>query len=144
MIIKKGYRITTTSSENDGDYQRTIVKEGLSLEEVKFIGDLVSFMGNPGTGIENEYEPVDVQLKDAHEAFLAVIERHAALFTEEELALHRKSVGFILGYIRQMLTGHPADCGHTLRSIDDFQVHFVPEDIFFDDQTALFLRDPFV
>lgn len=141
MIIKKGYRITTTSSENDGDYPRTIVKEGLSLEEVKFIGDLVTLMWDPGTGIENEYEPIRAQLEDAHEAFLVVIERHAAMFTEGELALYRKSVGFILGYIRKMLTGHPAE-GYDLRSVDDFQVHYVPEDIFFDDVTALFVSEP--
>jgi hypothetical protein len=54
-VIKKGYRITVVSWENDGDYYNTKSKEGLSKEWAHAICDILKEVFT--SELSNSYEP---------------------------------------------------------------------------------------
>ena len=43
ILIKKGFRLTVESWENDGDHTRTISKDGLTKQEVEDILTILKF-----------------------------------------------------------------------------------------------------
>lgn len=137
--IKAGYRTTCVSWENDADYYRTIVKEGLSFAEAKLIGELASAMLTRKSGLENNFEASDRDLAKGHKFYLKIFEKHKELFCEHDLNLFRQDHYAIVEYITDNLTGYSVE-GYALRVLDSIVVEHVPQDIILEDVTEQFLK----
>jgi hypothetical protein len=86
-IIPAGYRLSVTSWENDADNYQTTVHEGLEEERVEYILELCKlFKSKKRKGcFGNMYDPSEIEREEVAEAIRAVMEKHRAVLTLEEI-----------------------------------------------------------
>lgn len=135
--IKKGYRLTVTSWENDGDSYSTKVIEGLTLPQVKLMVEIAqlhrSKNGYP-KGFGNMYEPSDKERKEYIEAMRTLLKKHPPEAHLDDVSEYIDTEDF-------------ADCAHEFvgdmfgysefytRVYDKHTVEWIPEDILIEDVT---------
>lgn len=135
--IPKGYRITVTTWENDGDNYKTKSVEGYTLEEAKFLIDFSKLFASKnchnGIGIGNIYDDMDADL--ACEQVAEVVAKHPVTTTSEKFVDYFSSedgwheFGYDLG-----LTGEE----FYTRVLDGYKVEHIPEEIKIQDVTDQF------
>ena len=137
--IKAGYRITSVSWENDGDHYHTVIKEGLKEEDAKLIGTLGKLMQSRKSGLENNYEASDKDLKKGHAFYLPTFEQYEHLFSKHDMALYRQDCYAIMEYITENITGYSSE-EYALRVLESMKIEYFPEDVVIEDVTKKFFK----
>lgn len=126
--IKKGYKLTIKSSENDYDYVQDISFEGMSKQKVEDVLEILTFFkksyweGGLGNACDHEF---DEYIKRIEELVLPL---DAAKRLECTSADHITEIASdYLGYTEQYT-----------RMFEMFTVEFIPEDIEIKDVTSEF------
>ena len=133
--IPKGFSLTITSSENDGDSYTDVILYGLKPEDVKFYLYLLEFFTRPLNG-NNEYDP-GLEFELLKEAF--------SKYPPESEALQSKIQTILVGepqdgnyFVSDLLGGNwPED--EFWRVFEGFKVHYIPENCL--DITVCFTKD---
>ena len=129
--IKKGYRMTIISWENDADNYRREVLEGLSEDEVKFYLELcklhVSKNGRAG-GFGNAYEYESISGKH-EEAMLTLAQKY-----QEVLKFIEPNYDMMMDYLYMCL----GDGEFYTRVFESVKIEYVPHDIHIEDVTDRF------
>jgi len=136
--IPKGYRLTVTSWENDGDSYNTTITEGLTLPQVKLLVELALLhksKNNWPAGFGNMYEPNDREQKTYVAAMRTLFKRHPPeAMPDENIAEYLDTEDF-------------GDCAHEFvhdlfgssefytRVYESHKVEWIPEDILIEDVT---------
>lgn len=140
--IKKGYRLTVKSWENDADNPRTKIVEGYTLPQVKLMVELVKLhksKSNNSGCYGNMYEPDDHEIAKYVKAMKIVFDKHPKEAWPEGMedafddpdediqadAIH-ELMAELFGYSEYYFT----------RVYDGHIVEFIPEDILIEDVTA--------
>jgi hypothetical protein len=147
--IKKGYRLTVTSWENDSDNHWTISHEGYTQEEMAFLVDFVQlfyskndYKGREGFG--NMYDPHQCEWEGLVAAFTKLVKKHGVTVlntleyevTQEEMSDENTSSDLV-----SELHGKFFGYGDfTTRVLDTFIVEYIPMDVELKDVTAQFVK----
>lgn len=137
--IPAGYRVTSVSCENDGDHYQTVMKEGLSENEVKLLGAVVSMMYSGDSRLENNYEPNKKEMDFGHKVYLTVFEQYAHMYTPEQMQEMRTSFQPINDYICKNITGNSVE-GYAVRDLQDVTIEYFPEDVLIENVTDQFVK----
>jgi hypothetical protein len=136
-IIPAGYRFIFDSWENDGDYKRTVVTEGVSEPEARLLAEIAKTLVSGGTGLENNYEPDDKEVKKGLKVLMAIFERFQTVFSEEDFDAFRIDGSLMADYIADKILGYSAE-GYYFRVLDAYKIEHVPFDILIKDVTDQF------
>lgn len=124
-IIRAGYRLTVDSWENDLDNPRTIQQDGLGLEEVQFITNILNLYRSGNLG--NIYEPSEKDFQREMTALKEVVAKHkialSLLGLEDNSEYLRESVHESILY--KYLGGGE----FYARVCEKQQVEYIPEEI---------------
>lgn len=139
-VIKKGYRITVVSWENDGDNYRTITKDGYDECETKLIVDLMKLLESRCFG--NMYEPNTDKLYRFEGALRVVFDKHGVDYTEGgEFSVTDYAMDAYIGEF----TGYGSE--FFTRVVQSISVEYIPQDIVIEnvsDKFGLVYHSPFV
>jgi hypothetical protein len=142
--IKKGYRITVTSWENDADNYNTKSIEGLDENEIKFHVELAKMHVSENqdrNAFGNIYDPSDLEREKHVEALTAlgmrypgvinnwIVEEGEEVLVEDYSTLIHDSLGELGLRGSEFYT----------RVTESFVVEYIPEDIHIQDVTAQFI-----
>lgn len=133
--IKKGYRLTVESWENDGDNDNTVILDGLEESKVKFLVEICKrlssnyhFSNEENHQFGNMYDPSDSELNEFYDYMRPILVKYNKDVEDDE------------DYLGEVLD----DLG--LSSIDFFTricqrfiVEYVPQDIEIEDVTHKFI-----
>lgn len=136
-MIKAGYRIIVYSQENDADNRRTVIKDGLSVNEIAFYGQLAKFIKDGKSGIENQFEPSEEKMEIARRRLLPLFQAHN-LFSQIELETFEEAedgIYMMCEYITDLTGGSEH---YMIRQIKDVKIEYVPQDTEFPDVTSQF------
>lgn len=136
-IIPAGYRFIFDSWENDGDSARTVITEGVNEPEARFLAELAKALVSGSSGLENNYEPDEKEIRKGHKVLLAIFERHQNVFSEEDIDAYRQDGGRMADYIAEKILGYSTE-GYYLRVLDSFKIEHVPVEILIKDVTDQF------
>lgn len=146
-IIPRGYRLTVTSWENDADNYRTMFKESLSLEQVKFDLELCQLL-------RSEYGPAhygfgnlldDDSIEEYQKAIIKVLNKHKNILPDDvdldeeidEDDPYSSTSWF--DYVQELNYEYFGSSeGYITRVFDSFKVEYVSEDIKLEDVTLEF------
>ena len=146
--IPAGYQIHTRSWENDGDFYKTVIKSGLTEEEVRFFRELVrpfvrdyknkkaKNWGNDSVGADDLYGLLSYAYAQ-HPNLSSGLKKHVEelLDTDSELNNPEWDDGGespIVEFISEWLTGQTeeyCDYENFIRAVDWFKVFYVPNEI---------------
>lgn len=139
-IIPAGYRMSITSWENDADYYKTKILEGLSEDEVRFYAALLPLFKSGSNdakcfGNLNEYSRRnESRLEEAQEAVNKVIEKFRGTVSDSVLDEFSEecacAVGELLGFSE----------GYTFRVFDKMKIEYIPNPVQFEDVTNKFTK----
>ena len=144
-IIKKGYRITVNSWENDSDNWQIITQDGYTKNQMQFIVDMLKLLEDDE--VSNCYDPSEDQLNEIGEKVRdeimvsigtgtdvneAMIDLGVILDLEDD----NREVAYAYSYMMQPFIGSSEDW--FLRTMDSYTIEYVPEDIEFQDVTNEF------
>jgi hypothetical protein len=133
--IKAGYRLTVKSWENDGDHKNTIQQDGLTLEQVKFIVDII---GVYKISLGNMYSPKESELSEEKIALRKVISKYPnakeMLYIEEEEEFQDDDI--IVECVHdQILYDYMGSSEFYTRKYDGHTVEYIPVEITIEDVT---------
>lgn len=145
-IIKKGFRVTVKTWENDADNYNSGELQGLSRPEAAFLVDFVKLFSSQNNhknrGIGNMYEPSSKEIAEAQVRVKEVVERHRAAvegnadmkqyFFNDDGEVHK--YGWHEYAYELSLTGGE----FWTRVMDSFTVEFIPADVVLEDVTKEF------
>lgn len=150
-IIKKGYRVTVHSWENDGDYREINTLDGLSRDEMMFVADLLAPFRESSWKDETKYIGNMVDFRDGYDTYDTIMRRlakiamdHPKVFEigndededDPELVLGQEvweTYCFDLGLVG-------SDENRLTRIADRIIVEYVPEDVTFKEVTSEFIK----
>lgn len=138
-VIKAGYRVTIESWENDGDNNNTMVKDGMSFNEVKFLKKMTDLVDR-NSDFSNLYDPRESEVTAFAEAIRKVLEENIHL-TDDPIWKEVLSEGndSILEYYTESMYDYGLTCGEFYTRVrDGFKVEYFPEDIQIQDVTDQF------
>jgi NADH:ubiquinone oxidoreductase subunit B-like Fe-S oxidoreductase len=145
-VIKKGYRVTVKTWENDADNYNSGAVEGLSRPEAAFLVEFVKLFSSKNDhrnrGIGNMYEPRQSEIVAAEARIKEVVEKHKATIEDSEMMKEyflaedgSVDEGGWHEYAYEMtLTGGE----FYTRVMESFKVEFIPQDIVLEDVTKEF------
>lgn len=140
-IIKAGYRLTVKSWENDWDNHNTVVKEGLALEDVKFIVKILMLYKDK---FANIYSPTDKQRKEEIIELRKIVEQYPnamkifGLLEEEDL---KEDDAITECTHSSILYEYMGGGDFYTRKCESYKVEYIPFDITIEDVTTkLFLN----
>ena len=135
-IIKAGYRITVTSLENDGDAYNTISKDGYTLENARFLVDLISILkGECG----NLYEPRVREITNFNSEVQKVIGQHPSVAADYDICNDYENYGESACEVLEEFTGYSD--GYFTRQVESIVVEYIPVAIIIQDVTEQFIGD---
>lgn len=127
--IPKGYKLTVTTWENDGDNYKTEFLYGLSKEEVLFYVELCkTFDRNTHYELSNNYDLDDDQLKQYNQLIANLCEKHAATIEQYDIDVEDDLYNLSISSGEWMV-----------RVVEEFSVEFIPDDILIEDVTNQFI-----
>lgn len=124
-IIKKGYRVTVVSWENDADNYNTKSCDGLSKKGAQFDVDMLALLQG-GRGFGNMYQPKDSELKKFKEAIAEVAQKH-------------DEVSFDIDAAMDLYYDYCGGSEFYTRFVEKITVEFIPEEIHIQDVTKEFV-----
>lgn len=119
-MIKKGYQLQITSSENDGDNYNTITLDGLEKDDVEFYINFLKVVRY--MEFENRYES-DITDTEAEKFKDELLEIYDGNIPEKFNECYSDNIY----EISQKLLGY-SEC-YTTRVYESHQVYYFPEDI---------------
>jgi hypothetical protein len=145
-IIKKGFRVTVETWENDADNYNSGSVEGLSRQEAAFLVDFVKLFRSKNNhhsrGIGNMYDPNDSEIEKAFERVKEVVEKHRNTVedSEEIKQYFFDDEGDVCedGWVEYADELTLSGGEFYTRVMDSYKVEFIPEDIVLDDVTREF------
>lgn len=143
-IIKKGFRVTVTSWENDADNYNSGELQGLSHPEAAFIVDFVKLFSSQNDhtnrGIGNMYCPDSGEMAEAEARVMAVVQKHRATIEGSETFKYFLYEGeFNEDGWRDYAYDLTLSGGEFYtRVMDSFTVEFIAQDIVLEDVTQEF------
>ena len=146
-IIKKGYRVTVKTWENDADNYKSGSIEGLSHQEAAFLVDFVKLFSSQNDrrnrGIGNMYDPSEAEREKAFERVKKVVEKHrTAVENNEEIKQYffDEDVYFFEDVWAEYAYELTLSGGvFYTRVMDSYKVEFIPQDIVLEDVTGEFV-----
>lgn len=148
-IIKKGYRITVTSWENDADNYNTKTMDGFTKEEAHLFIDIFKLFysknnrSNKGC-FGNIYSPTEAEMKAMNLAFIDIFSKHPTHeecfpLEEDEVDLAQNEKDEIrIECVMDMLYDFGLRGEFFARVLDSYTVEFVEQDIHIQDVTSEF------
>ncbi len=144
-IIKKGYRFTLKTWENDADNYNTVTLEGLSVEVVKFYVELAKLHKSKNyhnNCFGNMYDPRESERAAYMQAMADLCRNHLTALKEINDDFEESWLDDEEG-IEDVIHGVTYDLGLSgtdfyTRVTDTFKIEFVPQDIFIEDVTLAF------
>ena|SRR5438874_7441054 len=143
-IIKKGFRVTVSTWENDADNYNSGSMEGLSRPEAAFLVDFVKLFSSQNNhrnrGIGNMYCPNEREMEEAQARVKEVVERHRTAVEGSEhfeYFLHEGQFNED-GWHDYAYDLTLAGGDFYTRVMESFTVEFVPADVVLEDVTAEF------
>lgn len=135
-IIKAGYRLTVSSWENDADHARTLQKDGLNLDETKFIVDIISLYRSGNLG--NMYQPQDKEYQKEITALRKVIAKHpnAHKFLSLEIEQLEDDENIRVCVHENILYDFMGSGDFYSRVYESHQVEYIPVEIQIEDVTS--------
>jgi hypothetical protein len=132
-IIRKGYRITVTSWENDADNYNTLSRDGLDQKEVECYVEMLKLLKgsycNDKKVFGNLYEPRDHEVAEFEAAIRPIMDKHGIKYDDDYPAdTFCDLVGEFTGYGE----------GYMTRVVESLVVEYVPEDIIIEDVSKNF------
>lgn len=132
-VIKKGYRITVVSWENDADNYSTVTRDGLAEEKTRKHVDMLKMLKgsycNDHTVFGNLYEPRDSEVAEFEAAIRPIMDKHGVEYDNEYPT--DTFCDIVADY-----TGYSE--GYMTRVVESILVEYVPEDIIIEDVTKNF------
>lgn len=147
-IIRKGYRITVVSWENDADNYRTEVKEGHTEAQARFVCEVLNHMGSQSNGgreqnqFGNMYEPDDDEMEEFAQYMMRIVESHgdAAVamvgLDDEDRQLDEDDLPYAF---TEFLYDYMGGGEFFTRVVESIKVEWIPEDILIEDVTEDFV-----
>lgn len=146
MIIKKGYRLTVRSWENDADNYKTVSMDGLNEDQVRFYVAICKRM-TPRCWDKNKfgnlYDPTDEKVEAFNQSLNETVEAHGGILTVFPDTL-QEDIDDCDGDFSDWVYDALGDIGLTgggeffTRVCDKFTVEYVEQDIAIPDVTEQF------
>lgn len=143
--IPAGYRITTTTWENDADNYNTEILEGQTKEQVQFYVALAKLFGSSSNSehdIGNLYEPVEAELAKVAEVSRELFAKFPAVLQEfAELKLEDlDDLNTACNTLFEMASniGAAGSSEFYTRVVSSQKIEFIPQDIILQDVTEVF------
>jgi hypothetical protein len=137
--IAAGYRFTFNSCDIRQENPFSVIKEGLSESEANFFFDLSEAIQG-GTALDIRSSNAEWRIKKEHEKLYSIFEKHSNLFTDENLKAMKDDVGRIMDYISENMIGYSYSDHVDMRTLVNYKIEYVPEDIIINDVTEKFLN----
>lgn len=142
--IKAGYRLTVHSWENDGDYDNTVIKDGLSKDEVLFLKPLFELLKtksrNPGC-FGNMFDPSGKQIQNLVDAVRLTTTENIAHADEDwkRVIENTEDDMTLMDYFVETMSDYGLTGGeYYTRVFHGLKIEFVPEAVRIQDVTDQF------
>ena len=143
--IPAGYRVTITSWENDADNYKTTIHEGLTKPRVEYMIELCKLFVSQNrdkNAFGNMYDPSEHEVSKAVNAVRALMRKHQAVLTEDELQILDGTAGDEddIRYNVQEMVSEYLDTGedYAFRVFDGAKVELIPHEIKMEDVSSQF------
>lgn len=137
--ISAGYRFTFNSNDIFNENPNTMIKEGLTENEVSFFVELSDVIQG-GTYLQVRSNTPEWRIKKEHEKLYNVLEKYSNLFNEEDMAKFKEDVGVIMDYIAENMIGYSGDDNIDMRVLKNYKIENIPQDIIINDVTNQFSK----
>lgn len=144
-VIPAGYRLTISSWENDADYRKDVVIEGIeSKDRVKFIVALMKLFksgSNDSKCFGNMYEPSEAEIAQAVAAVFRVLVKHQHALDEDEASILRnEDEDAVQDFVSDMLSFYLGSSDlYWSRVFSRIKIEHIPTEIVLEDVTGEFV-----
>lgn len=140
--IAAGYRFTFNSTDIRDENPQTIIKEGLTETEASLFAEISEeIQGYGATYLTIRSSSPEWRIKKEHERLYNIFDKHSTLFTNEKMQEFKTDVGTIIDYIAENMIGYSYDDQIDMRSLKNYTIEDIPQDIIIKDVTATFKKN---